>query len=153
MIAVHIDDTVIRASATLMSRHFRDEKFLDKIAEVKKFNHTTLSPIEVANTLHNMAYGIEIDIRGYRTFNPWSKVIGYAEGNTIFVNLRKLYDLDIYERCGNFYHEFCHLAGFTHDGNRVTPYNLETVPYKAGAIFENYLRELHNSINCGGLKS
>jgi hypothetical protein len=153
MISVHIDDTVIRASATLMSRHCTDEAFLDLIADVEKFNHTKLSSEEVAHSLFNASYSIDIDIRGYRTWNPWSKVIGYAEGNTIFVNMRKLQDLDVYERAGNFYHEFCHLAGFSHDGNRVTPYNLNTVPYRAGQIFEDYLRSLHKTPNVGELRS
>lgn len=153
MISVHLDDTVIRAAATLMTRHCTDKAFLAKVSEVKKFNHTNLSSREVADTLFNAAYSIDIEVRGYRTFNPWSKVIGYAEGKTIYVNLRKLQDLDIYERANNFYHEFCHLAGFSHDGNRVTPYNLGSVPYKAGQIFEDYLRELHASTNTSGLKS
>ena len=140
-IIVKIDDTVIRAAAKLMEIHCRDKTFMQKIATVPKFNHTKISSVEVSQTLYVHSLDVEVIVKPYQTFNPFSKVIGYAKGSTIYVNTRKIQDLDVYERCGNFYHEFCHLAGFSHEGNRVTPYNLETVPYKVGQIFEEYLKE------------
>lgn len=154
-IIVKVDDPILRASARLMEEHCRDRAFMKKIAEVKHYNHTSLSPVEIAQALYVHSYDMTIIVEGYKSVNPWSKAIGYAQDNEIYVNLRKIQDLDIYERCGNFYHEFCHLAGFKHDGNRVTPYNLGSVPYKVGQIFEDYLRELMNtkSINNEGLKS
>ena len=154
-IIVNIDDSVIRASAKLVEDHCMDKKFMQSIADVKKFNHTSLSPVEVAQALYVHSYKTEIIIEGYKSSLPWSKSLGHAKGNTIFINTRKLEALDLYERCGNLYHEFCHLAGFSHDGNRVTPYNLGTVPYKAGQLFEDYIKEIMNQkiANVGSLKS
>lgn len=154
-VTVNVDDPILRASARLLEDHCQDRAFMKKIAEVKQYNHTSLSPVEVAQGLYLDAHYAQLTIEGYKSVNPWSKAIGHAEGSTIYVNLRKLKHLDIYERCGNFYHEFCHLAGFSHDGNKVTPYNLGSVPYKVGKIFEDYLRELMNtkSVNNEGLKS
>jgi len=153
-VKVNVDDPIIRASARLLEDHCQDRAFMKKIAEVKQYNHTSLSPVEVAQGLYLDAHYAEITIEGYKSFLPWSKSIGHAEGTTIFINLRKT-KLDVYQRAGNLYHEFSHLAGFSHDGNKVTPYNLGSVPYKAGQIFEDYLRDLINtkSINSEGLKS
>jgi hypothetical protein len=143
-ITSNIDDVVIRAAANLTAKHCQDKDFIELLASVVKYNHTHLIPVDVAEWLYKKAPETDITIEGYRSLNPWSKAIGYAKGNTIYVNLRKLYDLDMYERAGNFYHEYCHLVGFKHDGNSVTKYNLETVPYKAGKIFENYLRNANS---------
>jgi hypothetical protein len=146
-IIVQIENSLIRASAGMTMAHCNDKKFIDFLASVVSYNHTTLSSLEVSQKLYAHAVNIDITIEGYKSVNPWSKVIGHAKGATIYLNTRKLRDLDIYERCGNFYHEFCHLAGFEHKGNSVTKYNLETVPYKAGKIFENYLRSEYSQRN------
>jgi hypothetical protein len=154
-IIVRVDDPTIRAAAKLIEDHCRDRKFMQSVADVKKFNHTSLSPVEVAQGLYVYSYDMEIIIEGYKSALPWSKAIGHAKGNTVFINTRKLNALDLYERCGNIYHEFCHLAGFSHDGNRVTPYNLETVPYKVGKLFEDYIKGIMDQkiANVGNLKS
>jgi hypothetical protein len=146
-ITSNIDDGVIRASSYLTSKHCRDKDFIELLASVIKYNHTNWTPEDIATGLYNASKNIHLTIEGYKSFNPWSKAIGYAKDRTIYINLRKLYDLDMYERAGNFYHEFCHIVGFQHKGNSVTKYNLETVPYKAGKIFENYLRNNCSQLN------
>jgi hypothetical protein len=146
-IIVNIDEPIIRASAGMTMAHCFDKKLMTLLASVTRYNHTHLDSMEVSQTLYAHAVNLEITVEGYKSVNPWSKAIGHAKGTTIYVNTRKLYDLDVYERCGNFYHEFCHLAGFEHKGNSATKYNLETVPYKAGKIFENYLRSEYSQRN------
>lgn len=139
-IFVDIDDETIKTAAELTAAYSTDILFIEKIAKIKHFNHTPLTPLEISKVLYEQAHNVKIYLKGYKTWNPWSRVIGYAKGNTIYINLRKLDTIDLYERVENLYHEYCHLAGFTHRGNRVTRYNLETVPYKAGKLFSEHVK-------------
>lgn len=140
---VRLDHPIIKLSADLTAKHCQDALFFKNLLKVKKFNHTKLSTIEVIQKLGHEAQKVSIVIEGYKTLNPWSKVIGHAQGSTIYINTRKIDELDVFQRCANIYHEFTHLAEFSHDGNRVTWYNNESVPYKTAKIFEQYLRSIY----------
>lgn len=140
-INVYVNDETVREAARLVMRHYADQAFLEKIAAVPRFNHTRLTSGAVARTLEIEMSLMDIEIIPYQTRWPWSKVIGYAEGNKIYINIRKL-DLPVQDRVNNIFHEACHLAGFTHRGNWVDAYNLKTVPYLAGSIFAKYVNEL-----------
>jgi predicted metallopeptidase len=137
-ILLQMEDVVIEEAARLVAFHYGDYKFLEKLRTMGRFNHTNHTGHDVAKALQNNR--LEIIIRPYKTFSPWSKVIGYAKGNVIFVNTRKL-DLPLRDRVENLMHEALHLLGYQHNGNRVTPYNLGTVPYKVAAMFADYVME------------
>lgn len=134
-------DENVRKACMMLMKHSQDIQFLKRIQNVTKFNHTLMEPNYVASVLFTYSEVCEITVKNYKTVNPWSRVLGYAEGNTIYINERKT--LNAIERAGNLYHEFCHLAGFNHDGNRPTKYNLLTVPYLCGNMFEKYLKEIY----------
>lgn len=136
---IEIDDKTIYEAARLVVNHSVDRKFLEKVSAIKNFNHTNDNGIDVALKLR--VFNPTIIIRPYTTANPWSKVIGYAQGNVIFVNTRKL-DLPLNNRVENFMHEALHVMGYSHSGNSVTTYNLGTVPYKIAALFREYIEEL-----------
>lgn len=136
---IEIDDPTICEAAMIAAKHGKDYTFLERVRKIARFNHTEDSGIDVALKLS--VFNPTIIIRPYTTKNPFSKVIGHAQGNVIFVNTRKL-DLSEMDRVANFMHEALHLLGYSHKGNRVTPYNLGTVPYRVAALFREYVKEL-----------
>ena len=132
-----INHPTINQAAILFMRHYRDTEFLDMVRNVSKFNHTEDTGEQVAKKIEEAV--MEVTIKGYRTFSPWSNVIGYAKGNTIFINTRKLDSIGVVDRCENIYHEICHVLNYSHRGNRPDKYNLGSVPYMLGAMFGRYI--------------
>jgi hypothetical protein len=138
-IKLEINDETIRKAASLVMEHYKDSKFLWQLGAIYEFNHTNDSGYQVGKKIYNS--DLEIIIKPYKTFSPWSKVIGYAKGNVIYANTRKL-NLPLKDRVENFYHEFLHILGYSHKGNRVTAYNLNTVPYAVSSMFVKYLESI-----------
>lgn len=140
-ISVEMNDETVRRAASIVMKHYKDKEFCDRLSNVSQFNHTHLPSHVVAGHLYGTADGLEIKIVSFKSVNPWSRSVGCAKGNTIFVNTRK--NLDLISRVENIYHEAAHLMGFSHKGNYVTAYNLKTVPYLASAIFAKYVSEIY----------
>lgn len=138
---VKIPDLSVRMAAHYVYLHHQDPEFLKRIRSVKEFTHTKLHPIEVSKAIELNIIKLKIPIVGYKTVNPWSKAIGYAKNGTIFINERKSFG--VLDRAETILHETLHLIGFSHNGNRVTNYNLQSVPYLASNIFVNYLKEIY----------
>jgi hypothetical protein len=72
-------------------------------------------------------------IKRYRPWWPWSKVIGYTKigkSKFMYVNWRKYKYFDSVEMAGNIVHEWIHLMGFRHDSAR----DHDSVPYAVGYI-------------------
>lgn len=137
-ILLQMDDPTVFEAARKVAFHYKDYKWLEKLRTVKGFNHTWHDGIRVANTIRDNQ--VEIVIRPFKSKWPWSKSIGHARGNTIWINTRKL-DLPLKDRIENIMHEALHLMGYLHHGNRVTAYNLNTVPYLVANMFANYVMD------------
>jgi hypothetical protein len=137
---IYIENTInhptLQQSALLFMRHYRDSEFLDLVKNVSKFNHTQDSGEVVAKKIEQAA--LTIKVVPYKTWSPWSKVVAYAEGNTIFVNTRKI-NLPLADRVENLMHESLHVLNYSHQGNYVTAYNLKTAPFLVGAMFSKYV--------------
>jgi hypothetical protein len=138
-ITIEMQGETIRKAASLLMEHYKDPEFLFNLGVVQTFNHTNDSGYALGKNIYNS--DLAITIKPYSTFSPWSNVIGYAHGNTIFVNVRKI-DLPLKDRIQNLFHESMHLIGYSHKGNRVNAYNLQTVPYKAALMFIRYLESI-----------
>jgi len=136
---VYINDPVIHKAANLVETHFRDMNFLKLIENVGLFNYSQHTAKSVATNIYSS--NLYMTVKPYKTWNPYSKVIGYASGNTIFVNTRKL-NLPLKDRVENFFHEPMHLLGYSHKGNSVNAFNLGTVPYKTASMFVKYLESI-----------
>jgi hypothetical protein len=141
-ISCQVQDENTRKAASIVMKHFKDEQFISRLRNVSNYNYTEDLSHIVAERLPTIMSYLEIKIVPYKSFNPFSKAIGYAEGNTIFVNTRKLH-LSYIDRIENIYHEATHLCGYSHDGNRVTQFNLRTVPYLSASIFARYIQEIY----------
>ncbi len=136
---IKMDDKTIRQAAALVERHYDDYKFLDLVSNSTSFNYTKDRGFVVADKIFNGIIGM--NIVPYKTWSPWSKVIGYAKGNTIYVNTRKL-DLPLKDRVENFMHEPLHLLGYSHKGNSNNEFNRNTVPYRVASVFVKYLESI-----------
>ena len=82
---------------------------------------------------------MNFDLTLYRSLNPWSKVKGYTEPDSMRIYLNKKYyrrvswtTIDV---AANLAHEWVHKMGFGHDyyANEERPF---TVPYAIGRIVE-----------------
>ncbi|MEY3182229.1 MAG: hypothetical protein RLZ35_214 [Pseudomonadota bacterium] len=137
-----VNDQNTRYAASILMKHYRDEEFLNRLRNVSSFNFTDDSPSVVAHRLPSIMDHLDIKIVPYKSINPFSKAIGYAEGTTIYLNTRKLY-LPYIDRVENIYHEATHLCGYSHNGNRATSENLKSVPYLSASIFASHIKSIY----------
>jgi hypothetical protein len=71
-----------------------------------------------------------IDIFTFRSINPWSRSVGYFDGEAIHINTRKIDGLDHADMVGLLLHEFSHYCGFKHGNNYKTREKmLYSLPY------------------------
>ena len=133
-----VNNETVREACRLVQEHFKDVALKELFRDLK-FNHTSNHGADIY--FNTFDFNQTVYIKPYRTFSPWSSVIGHAKGNTIYVNTRKL-DLPLKDRVENIRHEIFHLQGYSHKGNRVTEYNLKTVPYLGANLFVKYLESI-----------
>lgn len=133
-----MNDKVILEAVRLVTMHFKDVEYFKTLRGLR-FNYANDDALLIEQNA--MAFNEIIYVKPYTTFSPWSKVIGYARGNVIYVNTRKL-DLPLKDRVENIRHEIFHLQGYSHKGNRATEYNLKTVPYLGANLFVKYLESI-----------
>lgn len=133
-----VNNETVRQACGLVQLHFKDKDLVDFFNDVK-FNHTEDYGLDVYwNTFD---FNKIVYVKPYTSLSPWSKVIGYARDNTIYINTRKL-GLPLKDRIENIRHEIFHLQGYSHKGNRVTEFNLKTVPYLGANLFVKYLESI-----------
>jgi hypothetical protein len=137
---VEINDPIVKRAAHIVETHYADPEFR-KLLDGIRFNHTTFIGTQCFDIMGMNLKDAVVKILSYKTFNPWSNVIGYSIDDDIFVNTRKLH-LPLQDRVENIWHELSHVAGFSHNGNRVTEYNLKTFPYLGSSIFVKYLKSI-----------
>lgn len=133
-----VNNETVREACRLVQEHFTDKDFAVMLRRVK-FNHTHENGSDIEVNCYS--FFKTVYVKPYKTFSPFSKVIGYAKNNTIYINTRKL-DLPLKDRIENIRHEIWHLQGYSHKGNRVTQYNLKTVPFLGANLFVKYLESI-----------
>jgi hypothetical protein len=134
-----VNQELVWRACNLVQTHHKDLDFRHNIESSVFTNIPEGGQHIVSGVLLNFS-GM-IYVKPYKTWNPWSKTIGYSTGNKIYVNMRKIH-LPIKDRVENIMHECFHQMGFSHKGNYVTAYNLQTVPYKGAAMFVKYLETI-----------
>lgn len=136
-----INDEVIKKAASLVVDHAKDDLFLARIMQHGVFNHTPETGWLIAKKIANCQRVFYIV--PYTHWNPFSKTLGHFEYPNYIVNMRKVNALTLKERTANIFHECLgHGLGYSHKGNYVTAYNLETFPYKGSQIFVEYLTDI-----------
>jgi hypothetical protein len=129
------NDTTVKKACHLVEKYFCD----DYIDDNQEFNYSYSYGKDVKRNTER--FKEIITVKHYTTWNRWSKVIGYSAKNVIYVNTRKL-DLPLKDRVENIRHEIFHSQGYSHNGNRVTEFNLKTVPYLGASLFVKYLESI-----------
>lgn len=137
-----VNDKTVEQACMIVQSYYHDVKFYNSIKD-EKFNSAKLRNTITGTDVYWEKLGLSsiVYVKPYRTWYPFSKVIGYAKGNTIFVNTRNL-DLSLEDRVINIRHEIFHLEGFSHKGNTVNEFNLGTVPYKGSILFAKFLKSI-----------
>jgi hypothetical protein len=133
-----VNNETVRQACRLVQDNFFSDGFLISL-EDKKFNYTDDDFFDI--TKNTKSFNKTVYVKPYTSLSPWSKVIGYATDNTIYINTRKL-NLPLKDRIENIRHEIFHLQGYSHKGNRVTEFNLKTVPFKGASLFVKYLESV-----------
>lgn len=78
-----------------------------------------------------------VEIEGYKSWNRWSKVIGYTSKGRYFINLRKIDSLTSMQWSGNICHELCHIASYKHGNNYPSEKKKVSVPYLIGYLISS----------------
>ncbi len=136
-IIVEMNDTAIKQACYLVESHHNSDDFIEKLFP-HAFNMANFKDVRAAlyTTQDKIFY-----VREYKTFNPWSRVVGHYSNGVCYINSRM--KLSLKDRVENIFHEICgHGLGFKHNGNRVNKFNLETFPYKGSKIFVKYLESI-----------
>lgn len=81
-------------------------------------------------------------VKSYTVWNPFSRVIGHFDGDTCYLNTRKM-ERPLQDIVETIFHECLgHGIGFSHNGNYVTQYNLKTWPFKGANMFVKYCKSI-----------
>lgn len=127
------------------------ERFLKALASGEValpdfFTHTSDTPKDVVERIRwkidpNTLGGVrKMPVREYTSSWIFRNVLGYYKKGVIRVNTRFSSRADIAEIAGNLAHEYCHALGYKHRGNKITPYNLQSVPYVIGYACREFVR-------------
>lgn len=113
----------------------KNEAFLKDVEAFPKYDFTTMTSKEVADTLRNFK---AVTVSTYRTKNPWSAAIAttWANDPTVYLNTRKN-PRPMPEMLNTAFHEGLHVNGFAH-GDNYPNGKESSVNYKVGSIAEKY---------------
>lgn len=137
-----VNDKTVELACNIVMQYYHSPAFYQYIQD-ERFNGQKLRNVIYGDEVHAAQLSMNhiVYVKPYKTFNPWSRVIGHARGDTIFVNTRKL-DLSLEDRVINIRHELYHLEGFKHPNNSPTEFDYGTVPYKGGVLFAKFLKSI-----------
>jgi hypothetical protein len=107
----------------------------DELQKVQKFNETKDSPNLVLSRLRRVK--IDAIVSYYKSKNPWSSAVAYAEGNTLYFNTRQIGAWTDCDFASTGLHEASHMAPleYGHDFNYYSGREL-TVPYWLNTVVD-----------------
>lgn len=71
-----------------------------------------------------------IDVKTYKPLYPFSKALGYYDGESIWINMRKMHAMSESDLVGLLLHEYAHYCKFMHGSNYKSRHKcLYSVPY------------------------
>ena len=133
-----VQDPTVALACQLVSKHYKDEEFIDIVRGVRSYSFTFHSPARVAEKIANLKLNFEV--LPYATKAVISPVIGYTNyrAGKIYVNTHNL-DQTLCFRMGNIMHEAMHLLGYAHLTNKNWWYNRRSVPYMVGDLLGEFV--------------
>ncbi len=101
--------------------------FYSKLLEIKSFDFCPLDGFGVVQgirkklTITPSSNGLTCAVIPYRTFNPWSKVMGYSDTHDIYLNTRKIWTPE--QTISTVVHELGHVIfpEYSHGNNTLKP--------------------------------
>lgn len=119
-----INDAVKKANDMLQA----GSNLIEHISSKEDFKYNSGMGIQIA--LNLILAREPIDIYVYKSINPFSKALGYFDGESIWINSRKIDSLNSSELIGLLLHEYAHYCGYKHGNNYKTLDKcLYSVPY------------------------
>lgn len=116
--AVKIANSILTAGSSL----------INELSNKDDFQYNSGHGIQVA--LNLILVRDPVNVYSYKSLNPFTKAIGYFDGEAIWINLRKLPTLSKEEIIGLLLHEFSHYCGYKHGNNYKTEEKCKnSVPY------------------------
>lgn len=118
-----IAKAIIEANALLSEK----SPMIEQIKLKNDFKYNSGTGEEVAKKLLEKTEPVSVFI--YRPWNKWTSALGYFDGKSIYVNVRKL-PMNHFDLVGLLLHEYSHYAGFNHANNYKTNEKVMfSVPY------------------------
>lgn len=131
-------DVVVEATVQA-NRLLEQREFYDRIRACPRFDLTNVTPRDVAGEMERCT--TRLTVRLYKSFFPWSRVLGYEHPrfpDIVFLNTRRL-DRSVASIVGTIIHESVHVADvhspldFGHGGNAAGAKD-NTAPYWIGNL-------------------
>lgn len=145
-----LEKTEVEQAAVLLVKFVGEDKFWelfqDHIKQLDLSHHDILEDdTDIFNHLRFMFQcDLNIEIHPYKTKYPFSTVIGYAKGNRVYENTRKLNALSLPKRVGHLGHEIVHLFGYRHE------YQGQNT---SAAVIFGYTMEMYAEMRIAGMNS
>jgi hypothetical protein len=101
---------------------------IEHISKKDDFQYNSGNGIQIAMNL--ILVREPVNVYSYKSINPFTKAIGYFDGEAIWINLRKLPLLTKEDVIGLLLHEYAHYCGYKHGNNYKTEEKCKySVPY------------------------
>jgi hypothetical protein len=138
---VQTDNTKIRAAVKEVE-NFIEALGRGEIGLPDYFTHTSQTASQVSSNIVVAVFGYDpIPVREYTSSWFFRNVLGNFSKGAININTRFSSTASVADIAGNIMHEYCHALGYEHKGNKVTPYNLKSVPYVLGYACRDWVKE------------
>lgn len=149
-----INDPIIREAIKRVMAILETERLYQEINNTHFFGLEDFVPevcsnrfsLAVNSYVYTLHHQLEITVKPWTPFNRFTKAIAYTdyENNTVYINTRKSFG--VHDRVNTIAHEgVFHGLGFGHEGNYATKFNMSSVPYLGGLIFERLSREIYGN--------
>lgn len=129
-----IDQAIKKANDLLMS----GSNMIESIINKTDFEYDSGHGVAIALNLIKVREPISIKI--YKPLYPFSKAIGYYDGESIWINIRKMHAMSESDLIGLLVHEYAHYCGYKHGNNYKSQHKcLYSVPYFLSENIKSWL--------------
>lgn len=123
-----IDPKVSEACVEASNLLKEGSRMILEISAKNDFKFNSGSGEEIAKNL--LVQRDPINLYVYKPLYPFSKAIGYYDGEAIWINLRKMSVMGLEDLVGLLLHEYAHYCGYKHGSNYKSKDKCQySVPY------------------------